>query len=469
MTTAYRMFVAMILALSAAGLRAETPAEWPAGDWKGTLQAGQQQLEMVYHLATGPDGDWTGSMDVPAQGAMGLPLQSIEISDTSITITIAMPLPGEASYEGTWNSAEQRIDGRFSQAGQSFPLVLERTQGEVAGPVRPQEPKAPLPYRSEVVTLPNAGTSLAGTLTLPDEQSSFPGIVLVAGAGPHDRDGTFMNHRPLLVLADHLTRAGFAVLRFDERGIGNSEGEFAGATADQLAGDIAAAAQFLRGHESVDAGKITIIAHSEGGRLSALAIETHQAANGLVLLGAPARPGIEGLRSEAGQSSSPIAGLQLAVAEAALGVEVGADARPAMRAAAEQSLAALEPQQRAAFGGQEDAVVGQLVQAIGQPQAQFSLRFDPRPALKSAAIPVLVLYGDKDRQIDARGEAQAWRDALGDGVDVTMLAGLNHFFQQANTGAATEYASIEQTISPTALKTIVEWLQTNLDTGDEQS
>jgi pimeloyl-ACP methyl ester carboxylesterase len=446
----------MILALSAAGLRAETPAEWLAGDWKGTLQAGQQQFEMVYHLATGPDGEWTGSMDVPAQGAMGLPLQSVEISDTSITIS--MPLPGDATFHGQWQAAEQRIDGRFSQAGQSFPLVLGRTQGELAGPERPQEPKAPLPYRSEAVSFSSAGTSLAGTLTLPDEQASFPGIVLVAGAGPHDRDGAFMNHRPLLVLADFLTRAGFVVLRFDERGIGESEGEFAAATADQLAGDIAAAAQFLRGHESVNAGQIQIVAHSEGGRISALAIEAHQAANGLVLLGAPARPGIEGLRSEAAQSSSPIAGLQLAMAEAALGVEAGADAGPAMRAAAEQSLAALEPEQRAAFGGQEDAVVGQLVQAIGQPQAQFSLSFDPRPALKSAGIPVLALYGDKDRQIDAASAAQAWHQALEDHADVRILKGLNHFFQEADTGAATEYATIEQTISPTALEIIGGWL-----------
>lgn len=466
MKTVYRMSVAVILALNAVTLRADTPAEWPAGNWTGTLQAGKQQLEMVYHLATGPDGEWTGSMDVPAQGAMGLPLQSIEISDTSIRIS--MPLPGDPTYQGKWQAAEQRIDGRFSQSGQSFPLVLERTQDEVASPVRPQEPKAPLPYRSEAIAFSNAGTSLAGTLTLPDEPAPFPGIVLVAGAGPHDRDGTFMNHRPLLVLADHLTRAGFAVLRFDERGIGESEGEFAAATAEQLAGDIAAAAQLLRRHQAVSLDQVVIVAHSEGGRLSALASETHDAANGLVFLAAPARPGIIGLRSESAQSSSPILSLQLAIAEAALEADDAADAKMDMRAAGEQALAALEPEQRSAFGEQEDTIVDQLVQAIGQPQARFSLGFDPRPGLKSSGIPVLALYGDKDQQIDASGEARAWRDALGDAADVKMLAGLNHFFQEANTGAATEYASIEQTISPTALIIIVKWLQTNFNTRDKQ-
>lgn len=459
MTTAHRTTIVALLFLGATGLRAEDPAEWPAGDWKGMLQAGQQQIEMIYHLATNDSGEWTGSMDVPVQGAMGLPLQSIEISGTSIKI--ALPLPGDASYQGQWLADDKKIQGRFSQAGQSFPLVLERMQADIAGPIRPQEPKAPLPYRSEAVVFTSGVTALAGTLTLPDEQKSFPGIVLVAGAGPHDRDGTFMGHRPLLVLADHLTRAGFAVLRFDERGVGDSESEFAAATAEQLADDIAAASHFLRMHESVLGGQIRIVAHSEGGRIAARAIEAHKAANALVLLGAPARPGIQGLRSEAAQSSSPMIRLQLAMAEAALGVEADAEARPAMRVAADRLLAGLAPEQRAAFGGQEDAVVDQLLQAIGQPQARFSLSYDPRPALASAGIPVLAIYGDKDRQIDAAGEAGAWRAALGDHVDVRILAGLNHFFQEADTGSRSEYAKIEQTISPSTMETIIDWLQSN--------
>jgi len=466
MTNAYRMTVAVMLALSSAGLCATNPTEWPTGDWSGKLQAGQQELEMVYHLEAGADGEWSGSMDVPAQGAVGLPLQSIEISDTSITIT--MPLPGDASYQGQWQAGEDRIEGHFSQGGQSFPLVLERSQANVAAAVRPQEPKAPLPYKSEAVTFSNDGAVLAGTLTLPEEQAPFSGIALVAGAGPHDRNGTFMNHRPLLVLADYLTRAGFAVLRFDERGIGDSSGEYVVATADQLAGDIAAATQVLRRHESVNADQIGIVAHSEGGRISSLAIELHQAADSVVLLGAPARPGIESLRAETTGSSSPISRLQAAMAEAAIGADTGADTETAMRNAAKQSLARFEPEQRAAFGGQEESIVNQLVQALGQPQARFALSFDPRPVLKSANIPVLALFGDKDQQIDAAGEADAWRVALGDHADIRILTGLNHFFQQADTGAPAEYAAIEQTISPTTLEIIASWLQANLQHEHKQ-
>jgi alpha-beta hydrolase superfamily lysophospholipase len=456
MTTIHRTALALVLALCAAGLRADDPSAWPTGDWKGTLQAGQQQLEIVYRIGADEAGAWTGSMDVPAQGAIGLPLRSIEVSDRSITI--AMPLPGDATYTGQWRPAERRIEGRFSQAGQSFPMALERAQPGHAGPLRPQEPEGPLPYRSESVAFASAGTMLAGTLTLPDDVGTYPGVVLVAGAGPQDRDGTFMNHRPMLVLADHLTRAGYAVLRFDERGIGESEGNFATATAAQLAGDIGAAADFLRETNAVADRQVAIVAHSEGGRLSALAIGSDQAADALILLGAPARPGIEGLRSQAARSSSPMAGLQLAVAEAALEVEAGTDLEPALRAAGERFLAGLDADALAAFGGSENAIVTQLVQAFGQPQSQFSLSFDPRPALRSAKIPVLALYGGKDRQMDAVGAAEAWRDALNKHGDIEMLPGLNHFFQEAETGAPSEYATIEQTISPSALKAITGWL-----------
>ena len=137
------------------------------------------------------------------------------------------------------------------------------------------------------------------------------------------------------------------------------------------------------------------------------------------------------------------------MAEAVVGVEPGASLEPAMRAAAERFLAGLGAERLAAFGGNEEAVVDRLVQAIGQPQSQFSLRFDPRPALQSADVPVLALYGGKDRQIDAAGAAEAWRNA------------------EADTGAPAEYGTIEQTISSTALEAIAGWLQSN-PAGDRE-
>jgi len=425
----------------------------PAGNWHGTLDLGAQQLEIVFVIEA--DGDaWSGTMDVPAQGATGLPLQSVRVDGDRLTIE--MPLAGSARFEGSRRG--ETIDGTFSQGGQSFPLTLTRSP-RAAAPRRPQEPEDPLPYRVDEVFFEGAGaTRLAGTLTLPDSARQVPGVVLVAGAGPHDRDGTFMNHRPLLVLADRLTRAGFAVLRFDERGVGESGGEFASATGQVLAGDIAAGADFLAQHDRVDADRVGLIAHSEGGRLAALAVGEHEAGDFIALLGAPARPGIDDLREQARRASNPVAGLQAAMAETALENEPGVDAGDTLREAAQAYLEQLPDEQRAAFGGGEAPLVDQLVQGLSQAQSKFTLAFDPRPALRQAGIPVIALFGDRDRQIDAAGAARAWREA-GGSVEVQVLAGLNHFFQQAETGAPSEYATIEQTIAPVALATIDDWLK----------
>jgi len=425
-----------------------TESTWAAGNWYGTLDLGAQQLGIVFEIEA--DGDaWSGAMDVPAQGATGLPLQSVRVDGDRLTIE--MPLAGSARFEGSRRG--ETIDGTFSQGGQSFPLTLTQAP-KVAAPRRPQEPEDPVPYRIDEVFFEGAGaTRLVGTLTRPATAGPFPGIVLVAGAGPHDRDGTFMDHRPLLVLADRLTRAGFAVLRFDERGVGDSAGDFASATGRMLAGDIGAGVDFLGQQAGVDAGRLGLIAHSEGGRLAALAVGEHEAGDFVVLLGAPARPGIEDLREQAKRSPNPVARLQAAMAEAALEGEAG----DALREAAHAFLETLSDTQRAAFGGRESTIIDQLVQGLSQAQSKFTLAFDPRAALRQAGVPVLALFGDRDRQIDAAGAARAWREVAGS-AEVQILAGLNHFFQQTETGAPSEYATIEQTIAPLALATIDEWL-----------
>ena len=441
--------VCTVFATSATGAN----SNWAAGDWRGVLDLGAQRLEIVYHIEA--DGDaLSGTLDVPAQGAIGLPLQSVAVDGDDLTI--AMPLAGAARFEGSRSS--KTIQGTFSQGGQSFPLTLTRAP-KTAAPRRPQEPELQVPYRVEEVSFAgDGGTSMAGTLTLPESAGPFPGVVLVAGAGPHDRDGAFMNHRPLLVLADRLTRAGFAVLRFDERGVGDSAGDFSSATGRMLARDIAASIDFLGGHDRVDASRAGLIAHSEGGRIAALAVGEHKAGEFVVLLGTPARPGIEHLRDQAGRSPNPVAGLQAAMAEAALDHPPGAGAGDALRQAAHAYLGRLPDEQRATLGGREADIVDQLVAGLSRAQARFSLSFDPRPALLQAGVPVLALFGDKDRQIDAAHAAKAWREFPG-GVDVAMLPGLNHFFQQAETGAPSEYATIEQTFAPLALAKVVDWLK----------
>ena len=138
-----------------------------------------------------------------------------------------MPAIG-ATYEGSLSTEDGNITGTFTQAGADFPLVLERVTEEDLAPRRPQNPVEPYPYLAEDVAWPNpdGGHTLAGTFTRPADGGPFPAVVLISGSGPQDRDEALMDHRPFLVLADHLTRRGIAVLHYDDRGVGESTGDF---------------------------------------------------------------------------------------------------------------------------------------------------------------------------------------------------------------------------------------------------
>jgi predicted acyl esterase len=128
-----------------------------------------------------------------------------------------------------------------------------------ARPRLPQEAAiaaSPLPYRAEEVTFTNpaaAGVRLAGTLTLPKGPGPFPAVVLINGSGATGRDEPNAGHRHFLVLADHLTRQGLAVLRYDKRGVGASPGDVGAATLEDLASDAAGAVAYLRSPTSTPA------------------------------------------------------------------------------------------------------------------------------------------------------------------------------------------------------------------------
>jgi uncharacterized protein len=170
-------------------------------------------------------------------------------------------VPGDARFRGVVESGAATVSGTFTQNGQSFPLVLNRG----AGPGRPQEPRPPFPYRAEEVTYPGQGVDIAGTLTVPVGAGPFAALMLVTGSGAQNRDEELFGHKPFPLLADTLTRAGYAVLRVDDRGVGGTSGELATSTYDELGGDVVAGVEFLRGRRpEIDPARIGLLGHSEG-------------------------------------------------------------------------------------------------------------------------------------------------------------------------------------------------------------
>ncbi|MFW6330350.1 MAG: alpha/beta hydrolase family protein [Gemmatimonadota bacterium] len=459
--------VALLLAAGAAG--AQTPE--PAGSWLGTLTVPGAQLRIVFHIERGSEG-YTATMDSPDQGGFGIPVTAVTVSRDSVVLRLDAI---NGAFRGTL--AGDTMTGSWAQGGMDFPLELMRTDAPTA-PVRPQDPEPPFPYQVEEVRFTNeaAGIDLAGTLTTPRGEGPFPAALLISGSGPQDRDEAIMGHRPFLVLADHLTREGIAVLRVDDRGVGESEGDFAAATSADFATDVAAGVEYLTSRPGIDRNAIGLIGHSEGGLVAPMVANQTDDVAWLVLLAPPGVPGDSLLRLQVaaigramGQDESAIAGqvaqqseLQRIVREAADSME----AERALRRALRESIADLSPAERAQAGltpaAAVDSLVERSVRQVLSPWMRSFLAHDPGPELRQLEVPTLALLGELDLQVPPAQNEPALRRALeashAPAWDVRVLPRLNHLFQHATTGAPMEYGQIEETFAPGAMSAIADWI-----------
>ena len=443
------------------------------GVWRGTLIAGPQQIEIVFRLDVAEDGTLSGSMDVPAQGATGIPLTTVSAEEGMLRLTF--PVPGGGAYEGTLSDDGMSVTGTFTQAGQPFPMELSRSDDAPSRPARPQEPTRPFPYVVEDASFYNEAdqVTLAGTLTLPEGVGPFPAAVLVSGSGPQDRDESLLGHKPFLVLADHLTRHGIAVLRYDDRGVGGSSGDFSAATSEDFADDALAGVAYLANDPRIDSGAIGIVGHSEGGIVGPMAAHRSNSVSFVVMLAGPGVTGLEVL-VEQGRLINAANGTPSDVAEfnatlqqrlATVAAETGDRdvASEQMRAALREEIDRLSDEARALVNeALTDDAIEQTVSQMNSPWFRYFLQYDPRGTLEATSVPVLALFGEKDLQVPPDQSAEEVRAALirGGNPDATIhvMPGLNHLFQEADTGSPSEYQSIEETFNEKALSTVSDWI-----------
>jgi len=429
------------------------------------------ELPLVFHITRGADGSLTTTMDSPAQGAMGIPTSATRLEGDRLVIEVAA-ISGR--FEGGFSEDGSAIEGVWSQGPNELPLTL--TRGEPEKPARPQEPRPPFPYRVEDVRFANdfAGIELAGTLTLPEGEGPFPAVVLISGSGPQDRDETLLGHKPFLVIADHFTRRGIAVLRFDDRGVGESEGSFATATSADFATDAHAAVQYLARRPEIAADRIGLVGHSEGGLIAPMVAAHHDDVAFVVLMAGPGVPGSEilteqgariltanGVSQELVESNRARQERLFRVVREAPAEELAARIESELRA----EIEGMGPEERAVAGVTEDqleTVIRQQVQQLSSPWFRYFLTYDPREALRRVTVPVLVVNGSLDLQVPADQNVPeieaALREAGNHDVTVRVFEGLNHLFQPATTGSPNEYATIETTFSPEVLDVMAGWI-----------
>jgi len=439
------------------------------GIWEGKLQVPGSSLRILFKITMTPEGNLTATMDSPDQGVTGIPVDEIILKDSNLSIEIKA-IAG--IYEGIISQDYSEIEGDWKQAGASFPLLLQKVEKTVEIS-RPQEPKRPFPYIEEEVKYENreAGIILAGTLTLPAEEGLFPAVLLISGSGPQDRNETVFSHRPFLVLADYLTRQGIAVLRVDDRGVGESKGDFSQATSEDFASDVQAGIEYLKTREEVNSEQIGLIGHSEGGLIAPMVASRSEDIAFIVLMAGPGLPG------------EKILYLQSELIAKAMGINAEKIARDSrynkklyslvkeeeneeiLKEKAfnvlEEYFTELTEEEKSEIGDWDTYVAGQL-QGLLSPWFKYFLIYDPRPTLSKVNCPVLSINGEKDLQVPPKENLKAIEEALIAGGNrnfiIKELPGLNHLFQSAATGSPDEYARIEETISPVALELISDWI-----------
>lgn len=437
------------------------------GQWNGLLKVQDGvQLRLVFHINKTESG-YASTMDSPDQGANGLPVNTTKFENNTLSLEAAGL---GITYTGTL--ANGLIDGTFVQRGMSLPLQLTREEVKAAKPNRPQEPKSPFPYYTEDVTFGNdeAKVQLAGTLTLPSKTGKFPVVVMISGSGPQNRDEELLGHKPFLVIADHLTRKGIGVLRFDDRGVGKSTGDFKSATSADHASDALSAVAYLKTRPEVDAKKIGLVGHSEGGLIAPMAAVKSKDVAYIVLLAGPGIPGHEilalqtGLINKANGMDDEKLKLELDQLKGAMDIVMYTKDLSEMRSKLTDFIreAIKKHPESVPKGLTEEELIKNNVESLATPWMQFFLKYDPAVNLTKVKCPVLALNGERDLQVPPKEDLAAigkyLKQAGNKNFKTKEMPGLNHLFQECKTGAPAEYAAIEQTFSPSALEEVSGWI-----------
>lgn len=448
----------------APGVRPPHPTiEGLDGDWDGAIDTKLMgKLRVAFHFATGPHGT-IGKFDSIDQQVNDLPVTLIGREGDAVQLEIGFV---RASFAGTLDPAKATLAGTWSQLGFSLPLALTRRAEGVAQPTlnRPQTPLPPFPYQVETVSFPSkaAGVTLAGTLTLPTGPGPFPAAVLIAGSGPNTRDEPIVGHQIFLVLADHLTRHGIAVLRYDKRGTGQSTGDYDKATTQDFADDAEAALDYLAQRKEVEPHHAGLIGHSEGGLIAPMVAARDKAAAFVVALAGPGVNGADILKEQGrlilAATGMPPDELEADTRRRNQAIDIVRDEKDPAAAAAKLRVALLDT---AKTDAKPEEAVQQGIQVINTDWFRFFFNYDPAPAWHALTCPVLALIGSKDLQVPPEQNLPALRAALAGNprVEIDEMPGLNHLFQTASTGSPMEYGRIEETMAPAALDKVADWVR----------
>jgi len=433
-----------------------TTLEAYVGDWQGNIDTEPgQTAPIVLHLMKEPD-SFTATIDSPYQKAFNMPL-TVQVNDEGNLRLVNDEL--DILFDG--ELTQEKIKGSLSVRGYDFAINFSRQSQEQLNMlsqllVKKQTPVAPFDYQSRELNINNKGNILAATLTLPHGEGPFPTVILLSGTGPDDRDYSAHGHKRFLVLADHLTKQGIAVLRFDERGVGESTGDFKTANFDDFVDDVNALIASLKTIKEVDTNKLGLIGHSEGGMIAPMTAAINEEVDFLVLLASMSDQKI-GLQLQYEQIAASYGFDKVTFSQAVKSLE-----KLALTGAKASELVDYYLQHFQAEMPIEQRQLQQTALHFTSPSMISFFSYQPKKYLSQLQMPILSLCGSLDHYFDCTVHTNSMKDiflAAGNNqFAYKVYPQLNHYLQTAKNGTIAEEANLEETISVQALSDLSQWV-----------
>ncbi len=437
------------------------------GMWYGVVNLNGTKLRTNIEIVQQEDSTFSGVLFSPDQTDKPMPgalVRFVEHNDSLYLTHDRLKL----TYTAVVDEQQQVITGRMRQGPYDVPLELTRNPIEDIATVRPQTPENPSGFIQEVmIDNSHSGHKIGATITMPSKNGSFPFVVFASGSGPQDRDATMLEHKFFLVLAEHLVKAGIGSVRFDDRGTGKSEGSFAGTNLEGFASDVKAVYEYTRQLEQ--ANKVGLLGHSEGGMHIMMVNKEVKDADFMIFM---ACAGVKGEKLYLKQHEDIALESGSSEKEAAENVEMfrtiikigreEKDPTGKLQAYVGECYDQLTPEEKEQIGNKMQYQAAILSFCNNEWFRDF-MDFDPNDYWKSMkSTPVLAINGTKDLQVNAEQNLSGFKTGLEKVKNKThqikKFEGLNHLFQQCETGMVSEYGEIETTIEPQVLTYISVWI-----------
>jgi len=436
------------------------------GVWEGGITVPGGQLKIVFKITETENG-YTGTLDIPQQGAKGLSLDPITQTGDSVSLNFKA---GQVTglFTGTFVSPT-KIIGSYSQGGPSTPFSIVRTSATINNSSKADNEISLL--------ITNGDIDIGGTLTLPEGNIKAPLFIMNSGSGAQDRDSNVFGFKIFEVIAQHLAKNGIPSFRFDDRGINQSSGEFSNARLQDLTSDVEAIISYFQNSTDYTFRKFGLLGHSQGGVVAGKVASENKAVSELILMGstAPSLSEILRYQVEFAYSASPInkalVEKEIRARESIMnavvrGTELN-NAKESYIKAYTEVLNNLPEAQRNSIPDMNAMVSSQteqLAALYSSPQIKSLLFYVPTKDLEKLTIPTLVLFGDNDTQVTISQNQAKIRTALetsGTGYTIKVIETANHLFQKSNTGLASEYPTLDRKFVGGFLEYISSWILDN--------